>query len=90
VAIFLEPAVNRFVSVMPLYYFHIRTGDKLEIDPDGTELPDLDAAVAEALRVARELLDEAADLGREAVIEIADGAGQTILTVPFSDAARPH
>ncbi|MFL5531119.1 MAG: DUF6894 family protein [Gemmatimonadales bacterium] len=73
-----------------MYYLHIRNSDKLEIDPDGTELPDLDAAVVEALKVARELVGEVDDLGRDAVIEIADGSGETILTVPFSDAVRAH
>ena len=75
--------------MMPLYYLHIRNGDKLEVDPDGTELPDLEAALTEALKVARELVGEVADLGRDAVIEVADGSGEIILTVPFSDALRP-
>ncbi|PVE23776.1 hypothetical protein DC522_14350 [Microvirga sp. KLBC 81] len=81
---------SRFVAAMPLYFLHIRSGDKLEMDPDGVELPGLAAARAEALKVARELLDEVADLGGNAVIEITDGTGETILTVPFSDAVRPH
>ena len=76
--------------MMPLYYLHIRNGDKLEVDPDGTELPDLEAALTEALKVARELVDEVADLGRDAVIEVADRSGETILTVPFSNAVRVH
>ena len=76
--------------MMPLYYLHIRNGDKLEVDPDGTELPDLEAAFAEAVTVARELVDEVDDLGRDAAIEITDGAGDTVLTVPFSDTLRPH
>jgi hypothetical protein len=76
--------------MMPLYYLHIRNGNKLEVDPDGTELLDLNAAVVEAQKVARELVNEVDDLGRDAVIEIADGSGETILTVPFSDAVRPH
>jgi hypothetical protein len=59
--------------MMPLYYLHIRDGDKLEVDPDGTELPDIDAARIEALKVAQELLYEVPDFGRQAVIEIADG-----------------
>ena len=71
--------------MMPMYYFHIRDRDKFEVDPDGTELPDIDAARAEALKVAQELMTEVPDLGREAVIEIADGYGQIVLTVPFSD-----
>lgn len=76
--------------MVPLYYLHIRNGDKLEVDPDGTELPDVNAAFAEAVKVARELVDEVHDLGRDAVIEVADGSGETILTVPFSDAVQPH
>jgi hypothetical protein len=76
--------------MMPLYYLHIRNGEKLEVDPDGTELPDLDAAFAEAMKVARELAGEVADLGRDAIIEIADGSGDTILAVPFADAVLPH
>ena len=76
--------------MMPLYYLHIRNGDKLEVDPDGTELPNLDAAFAEALKVARELVDEVDDLGRDAIIEISDRSGETILAVPFSDAVRVH
>jgi hypothetical protein len=76
--------------MMPLYYLHIRNGDKLEVDPDGTELPDLEAALTEALKVARELMDEVADLGRDAVIEVANGSGETVFIVPFSDAIQPH
>jgi len=70
---------------MPLYYLHIRNGTKLELDPDGIELPDMNAAVLEALRVARELLGEVSDLGRETVIEIAAETGSASRTVPFSD-----
>jgi hypothetical protein len=40
--------------MMPMYYFHIRDGSTLEIDPDGTELPDAGAAHAEALKVAHD------------------------------------
>lgn len=76
--------------MMPLYYLHIRNGDRLEMDPDGTELPDLDAAFTEAVKVARELANEVDDLGQDAIIEIVDASGETILTVPFSDAIRQH
>jgi hypothetical protein len=31
--------------MMPLYYLHIRNGSRLELDPEGTELPNLEAAV---------------------------------------------
>ena len=69
---------------MPLYYFHIRHGHEVEVDPEGTELPTPAAAQAEAVRMARELSGEMAELGRDAVIEVADGVGQTVLLVPLS------
>ncbi|GEO19294.1 hypothetical protein MAE02_69900 [Microvirga aerophila] len=69
--------------MMPLYYLHIRNRNELEVDPDGMELPDIDAAMAEALKVARELTAEIPEYDASTVIEIADGDGQTILTVPF-------
>jgi hypothetical protein len=72
--------------MMPMYYFHIRDGSSLEVDPDGTELPDISAAHAEALKVAHELLREVTDLGQTAVLEIADEHGRTVLTMPLSDA----
>jgi hypothetical protein len=81
---------SRFLAMMPLYYLHIRNGDKFEVDPDGMELPDLDAAVVEALKVAQELSGAVSDLERDAVIEIADGVGETVLMVPFSDATGPR
>lgn len=73
---------------MPLYYFHIRNGSKLEKDPDGVELPGIEAAHFEALKVARELRSELADFGNDAAIEIVDEAGQMLRTVMFSEAAR--
>jgi len=39
---------------MPRYYLHIRRGTRLEKDPDGVDVPDLDTACAEAMKVARE------------------------------------
>jgi hypothetical protein len=45
---------------MPRYLFHIRDGDKLIPDEEGTELPDLSAARKEAALSAREILLEAA------------------------------
>jgi hypothetical protein len=74
---------------MPLYYLHIRTGSKLEVDPEGVELPSLAAALAEARRVARELLGEVSNLSQDAVIEVADEAGQVVQTVPLADPTHP-
>ena len=82
------PTDQQVLPMMPMYYLHIRDGDKLEVDPDGTELPDLEAARVDALKVAQELINEVPDLGCEEVIEIADGDGHPLLSVPF-DAIRP-
>ncbi len=81
--------LTRSVTAMPLYYLHIRTGNKLEIDLEGVELPSRAAALSEAQRVARELLGEVPDLGQETVIEVADDAGQVVQTVLLSDATHP-
>jgi hypothetical protein len=74
---------------MPLYYFHIRNGSDLEQDPEGSELPDLETAHAEALTVARELTGAIPEFNSNTLIEIADESGRTLLRVPFSDAAGP-
>ena len=37
---------------MPMFYLHIRDGDGLFEDPDGSDLPDLGAARAEAALAA--------------------------------------
>lgn len=50
---------------MPLYFFDVRDGQGTHRDEIGLELPDLDAAIAEARRAL-------ADMSREA---LADGGG---------------
>jgi hypothetical protein len=69
---------------MPLFYFNIRNGSDLERDPDGTELPNLASAHAEALVVSRELAGAIPEFNDDTLIEIADEAGRTLLIVPFS------
>ena len=76
---------------MPLYYFHIRSSAGLIRDPEGIELPDLDAALAEAKRSARELL---ADLLKEDAVldgqtfEISDADGLVLARLPFRSVLR--
>ena len=41
---------------MPLYFMHIRNSDGLIEDPDGIELPDLEAAKEEAILSARDIV----------------------------------
>jgi hypothetical protein len=76
---------------MPRFYFHIISGDTVIEDPDGSELPDLDTAMAEALQSARHLL---ADKVRNGEIvdgqrfEIRDDRGNLLATLAFKDAIR--
>ena len=66
---------------MPRYYFHIRTGSELIRDPDGSELPDLEAAVAEARQEARGLLADLLKRGEIVdgqVFEISDETGEVL------------
>jgi hypothetical protein len=76
---------------MPRYFFHIRTGDAVIRDPDGSDLPNLDAARAEARQAARDLL---AALLKEGgvldgqVFEISDEAGSVLERIPFRSVIR--
>jgi hypothetical protein len=77
---------------MPRFFFHIRDRDGLTEDPEGTELPDLDAARTDALAAARDILAERiAKDGRtgDPRFEIRDEAGRLLATVPFRDAMEP-
>ncbi len=78
--------------VMPRFYFHHRTPLAFITDPDGNELSDIGAALAEALTSARHLWAEAIvacrDMPGES-FEITGGDGQLLLTVPFRDALPP-
>ncbi len=76
---------------MPRYFFNLRYGrgsDKLAVDPEGDELPDLDAAREQALRSARDLIARhRSDIVRDwftCSFEIEDDICRPLLTVPFS------
>ena len=77
---------------MPRYYFNLRHRPGpagLAVDPEGEELPDLNAARERALDAARDLIART----RTHVIrdwfvcsfEIEDEDAERVLTVPFSD-----
>jgi hypothetical protein len=71
------------------FYFHQSTRDGMVEDPDGSDLPDLAAAVAEALIAARHLWAEAIlqerDRGGES-FEITDEDGRLLISVPLRNA----
>jgi hypothetical protein len=54
---------------MARFYFHLRDGDKLVQDPEGLDLPDVDAAKREALLAARDILSHAIKAGKRKVPE---------------------
>jgi hypothetical protein len=69
---------------MGRFYFHLRVGNELTPDEEGTDLPDFSAAQREALLALRELLAEAIKSGRREIPEalvIADEAGRQLCTV---------
>jgi hypothetical protein len=81
-------------STTALYYFNVRT-DKgvLDDDPEGLTLPDLKAALHEALAMARQSLAEGDRMGKDRrgwQVEIMDRANQHLLTVKFSEATGPE
>ena len=76
-------------TLMSAYYFHIRDNGVLINDPDGLELPDLDAVRAECKRVVvsvleEEQMDDQRSANREFQIE--DETGRIVLVVPFRSA----
>jgi hypothetical protein len=68
---------------MPRYFFNIRDGQEVDEDEEGVELPDVEAAKAEALATVEELRGQLADAAH-IELEITDDTGRRLLTVPFS------
>jgi hypothetical protein len=75
---------------MPRFYFNVRDGETVYLDNEGTELDDLEAAVAEAhkdiLYIYNEMLLPGAFDGQR--IEVVDEQGQVVATVAFADVVR--
>ncbi len=79
---------------MPRYYRHIRQNDQLIPDPEGIDLPSLEAARAEAIEGIRDLLADAVRRGIDDwladAIVIMDEDGQELMTIPFIEALPPR
>jgi hypothetical protein len=74
---------------MPLYYFHLRDGEDVLLDPEGCELPDLESVGARALLTARSLMSADILEGRlqlDLRIDVEDGGRRLIYRLPFADA----
>ncbi|MGF6178955.1 DUF6894 family protein [Ensifer sp. 4252] len=71
---------------MTRYFFHIRYGDSLVLDPEGAEFPSIDLAREEAVSSAREILAQRVKQGdplEAESFEITTEDGQVMSTVPF-------
>lgn len=75
---------------MPHYYFHLYN-DIVSMDEEGVDLPDLEAARANGIREAREMMLETVAEGRinfSHRIDIADESGAVVDTVTFAEAVK--
>ncbi|QZH74214.1 MAG: hypothetical protein JY451_10960 [Erythrobacter sp.] len=74
---------------MARYFFHLRDGQDLLLDPDGRELPDMEAVAAATLREAREIISHDAREGRIKLdyhLDVQDTGGQLVHRLDFEDA----
>jgi uncharacterized protein DUF6894 len=74
---------------MTRFYFHVRRGEHIATDTEGTECADIGAAREQALSSAREILAaaiKAAKSGTPDCFIIADGSGRELMTVAFNEA----
>ena len=73
---------------MPRYFFHVRAGGDLTSDPQGSNLPDIEAARKEAVMRACRIWSERPpeNTDNNDTFEIANESGEVVLKVPFSEA----
>ena len=74
---------------MARYFFHLRVGNELIEDEDGSDLSDPDQVRSQALRTGRELWANACKAGKELVAEailVADEHGRSVMSMPLADA----
>ena len=74
---------------MARYHFDVVTARETIRDPEGTELPSIEAARSEAIEDARQLMATAMLSGRDIStrrIEIMNDLGVLLLVIPFAEA----
>jgi hypothetical protein len=76
-----------------IFYFHVMSDDRDDIDAEGLDLPSLDIARQECEISAREMVAEMV-LNRQPIdgmrFEIADEAGRVLATIPFRNLLGLH
>jgi hypothetical protein len=68
---------------MPRYLFTIQGQDRVEDDPDGTYLPDVEAALSYAEYTIRELRRKSGYNDLALMMIVKDQVRQTVLSLPF-------
>lgn len=74
---------------MPHFYLHLSNGSGDTRDEEGIDLPDLQAARSEAVSSIRSILKDELALGSldlDGHVRIADGNGNVLCDVPFTEA----
>jgi hypothetical protein len=72
---------------MERFYFHLRMGEEVIADQEGSDCLDISAARREALVAARQILADAIRSGNDDTPEalvIADSEGRELATVPLA------
>lgn len=78
---------------MARYYFHLRDGHDLLMDPEGREVSDVSQVRTLALKDARSLISQDALSGRinlQQAIEVLDERGAVVHRLAFADAVTIH
>jgi hypothetical protein len=75
---------------MPRFYFHYQDGGRISPDSEGVVLPDAEAAMYQAVRSAREIINR--DMASGALrpgryVTIADESGERLNAVPLDEVA---
>jgi hypothetical protein len=76
---------------VPRYFLHLRDGTDELLDPDGIQLPNLDALKAKVLQSARDTMSHDVRTGNLELkwrIEAEDEEGQVVYCLPFPDAVK--
>jgi hypothetical protein len=74
---------------MPKFYFRFQSSNKIDEDPNGLDLPDLNAAREEAIQAALDIVGFAVRFGIDRHpdnIIIFDGSDRILSIVPLADA----
>ncbi|MFN7023594.1 MAG: DUF6894 family protein [Pseudorhizobium sp.] len=88
---YLVPVMKTVGGHMRRYYFHVRSHETLEKDPEGVELPSDTAALEEAVLAAREIICERIRAG--AIVdgeqfEVSNDQGEVVHVLPLRAVLR--